>query len=81
MSINCTKKYPRLINNIDSVYEIDPKHNEYKAFLDFIDRNAEEYPDYPALNTPANSEYSAWDSISWSQYSSSDSTGEYTLCI
>ena len=37
--INCTKKYPRLINNIDSVYEIDPKYNEYKAFLDFIDRN------------------------------------------
>ncbi|MBL6628901.1 MAG: hypothetical protein ISP22_04810, partial [Candidatus Actinomarina sp.] len=32
-----------------------------KTLLDFIDRNAEEYPDYPALNTPANSEYSAWD--------------------
>ena len=28
-----------------------------KTLLDFIDRNAEEYPDYPALNTPANSEY------------------------
>ena len=39
-----------------------------KTLLDFIDRNAEEYPDYPALNTPANSEYSAWDSISWSEY-------------
>ena len=39
-----------------------------KTLLDFIDRNAEEYPDYPALNTPANSEYSAWDSISWSDY-------------
>ena len=41
---------------------------EGKTLLDFIDRNAEEYPDYPALNTPANSEYSAWDSISWSEY-------------
>ena len=39
-----------------------------KTLLDVIDRNAEEYPDYPALNTPANSEYSAWDSISWSEY-------------
>ena len=25
---------------------------EGKTLLDFIDRNAEEYPDYPALNTP-----------------------------
>ena len=41
---------------------------EGKTLLDFIDRNADEYPDYPALNTPANSEYSAWDSISWSEY-------------
>ena len=41
---------------------------EGKTLLDFIDRNAEEYSDYPALNTPANSEYSAWDSISWSEY-------------
>ena len=41
---------------------------EGKTLLDFIDRNAEEYPDHPALNTPANSEYSAWDSISWSEY-------------
>ena len=35
---------------------------EGKTLIDFIDRNADEYPDYPALNTPANSEYSAWDS-------------------
>ncbi|MDA2970030.1 MAG: AMP-dependent synthetase/ligase [Actinomycetota bacterium] len=41
---------------------------EGKTLLDFIDRNAEEYPDYPALNTPANREYSAWDSMSWSEY-------------
>ena len=40
---------------------------EGKTLIDFIDRNAEEYPNYPALNTPANSEYSAWDSISWSE--------------
>ena len=41
---------------------------EGKTLIDFIDRNAVEYPDYPALNTPANSEYSAWDSMSWSEY-------------
>lgn len=39
-----------------------------KTLIDFIDRNANEYGDYPALNTPANKEYSAWDSISWSEY-------------
>ena len=41
---------------------------EGKTLIDFIDRNASEYGDYPALNTPANKEYSAWDSISWSEY-------------
>jgi long-chain acyl-CoA synthetase len=41
---------------------------EGKTLIDFIDRNANEYGDYPALNTPANNEYSAWDSISWSEY-------------
>ena len=41
---------------------------EGKTLLDFIDRNANEYPDHPALNSPANAEYSAWDSISWSEY-------------
>ena len=41
---------------------------EGKTLIDFIDRNANEYGDYPALNTPANKEYSAWDSISWSEY-------------
>ena len=41
---------------------------EGKTLIDFIDRNADEYSDYPALNTPANSEYSAWDSMSWSEY-------------
>ena len=38
-----------------------------ETLIDFIDR-ANEYGDYPALNTPANKEYSAWDSISWSEY-------------
>ena len=32
---------------------------EGKTLLDFIDRNAEEYPDYPALNTPANRVFNA----------------------
>ena len=41
---------------------------EGKTLIDFIDRNANEFGDYPALNTPANKEYSAWDSISWSEY-------------
>ena len=41
---------------------------EGKTLIDFIDRNANEYGDYPALNTPANKEYSAWDSISWFEY-------------
>lgn len=41
---------------------------EGKTLIDFIDRNANDYGDYPALNTPANKEYSAWDSISWSEY-------------
>ncbi len=41
---------------------------EGMTLLDFIDRNANEYPDHPALNSPANAEYSAWDSISWSEY-------------
>ena len=41
---------------------------EGKTLLDFIDRNANEYPNHPALNSPANAEYSAWDSISWSEY-------------
>ena len=40
---------------------------EGKTLLDFIDRNADEYGNYPALNTPANNEYSAWDSMSWSE--------------
>ena len=38
---------------------------EGKTLIDFIDRNAEEYGNYPAINTPANAEYSAWDSMSW----------------
>lgn len=41
---------------------------EGKTLIDFIDRNANDYGNYPALNTPANKEYSAWDSISWSEY-------------
>jgi long-chain acyl-CoA synthetase len=41
---------------------------EGKTLIDFIDRNANDFGDYPALNTPANKEYSAWDSISWSEY-------------
>jgi acyl-CoA synthetase (AMP-forming)/AMP-acid ligase II len=50
---------------------------EGKTLIDFIDRNAEEYPDYPALNTPANSEYSAWDSMSWSEYR--DSSKKFSI--
>ena len=38
---------------------------EGKTLIDFINRNAEEYGNYPAINTPANAEYSAWDSMSW----------------
>ena len=40
---------------------------EGKTLIDYINRNAEEYGNYPALNTPANNEYSAWDSMSWSE--------------
>ena len=34
---------------------------EGKTLIDFINRNAEEYGNYPAINTPANAEYSAWE--------------------
>ena len=40
---------------------------EGKTLIDFINRNAEDYGNYPALNTPANDEYSAWDAMSWSE--------------
>ena len=40
---------------------------EGKTLIDYINRNAEEYGNYPALNTPANNEYSAWDAMSWSE--------------
>ena len=41
---------------------------EGKTLIDYIDKNAEDYPDFPAINTPANNEYSAWDAMSWSEY-------------
>ena len=39
-----------------------------KTIIDYFNQNADEFPDYPALNTPINDEYSGWDSTSWSQY-------------
>ena len=39
-----------------------------KTIIDYFNQNADEFPDYPALNTPINDEYSGWDSISWSEY-------------
>ena len=41
---------------------------EGKTIIDYLNNNAEEAPDYPALNTPINNEYTGWDSISWSEY-------------
>ena len=41
---------------------------EGKTIIDYLNNNAEESPDYPALNTPINNEYTGWDSISWSEY-------------
>ena len=38
------------------------------TIIDYFNQNADEFPDYPALNTPINDEYSGWDSISWSEY-------------
>ena len=39
-----------------------------KTIIDFFNQNADDYPDYPALNTPINDEYSGWNSTSWSEY-------------
>ena len=39
-----------------------------KTIIDYFNQNADEFPDYPALNTPINDEYSGWDSTSWSEY-------------
>ena len=41
---------------------------EGKTIIDYLNNNAEESSDYPALNTPINNEYTGWDSISWSEY-------------
>jgi long-chain acyl-CoA synthetase len=41
---------------------------EGKTIIDYFNNNAEEVPEYPALNTPINSEYTGWDSVSWSAY-------------
>ena len=41
---------------------------EGKTLIDYIDNNAEVYPDFPAINTPINSEYTGWDALSWSEY-------------
>ena len=51
----------------DQAASIDAKV-EGKTLIDYIDKNAEDYPDFPAINTPANEEYSAWDAMSWSDY-------------
>jgi long-chain acyl-CoA synthetase len=51
----------------DQAASIDVKV-EGKTLIDYIDKNAEDYPDFPAINTPANEEYSAWDAMSWSDY-------------
>ena len=39
-----------------------------KTIIDFFNQNADDYPDYPAVNTPINDEYSGWNSTSWSEY-------------
>ena len=39
---------------------------EGKTLIDYIDTNADEYADFPAINTPINDEYSGWDAMSWS---------------
>ena len=36
-----------------------------KTIIDYFNQNADEFPDYPALNTPINDEYSGLDSTSW----------------
>ena len=41
---------------------------EGKTIIDYFNNNAEEVPEYPALNTPINLEYTGWDSLSWSAY-------------
>ena len=51
----------------DQAASIDAKV-EGKTLIDYIDKNAEDYPDFPAINTPANEEYSAWDAMSCSDY-------------
>ncbi len=51
----------------DQSASIDAKV-EGKTLIDYIDKNAEDYPDFPAINTPVNEEYSAWDAMSWSDY-------------
>ena len=37
------------------------------TLIDLLNRNAEEYGNFPALNTPVNSDYTSWDSLSWSE--------------
>jgi len=37
------------------------------TLIDLLNRNAEEYGDFPALNEPANSEYTSWNPMSWSE--------------
>ena len=41
---------------------------EGKTLIDYINNNADEYPNYPAINTPINAEYTGWDAMSWSEY-------------
>mgnify|MGYP001269617033 CR=1 FL=1 len=37
------------------------------TLIDLLNRNAEEYGDFPAFNEPANSEYTSWNPMSWSE--------------
>ena len=37
------------------------------TLIDLLNRNADEFGDFPALNEPANSEYTSWNPMSWSE--------------
>ena len=37
------------------------------TLIDLLNRNADDYGDFPALNEPANSEYTSWNPMSWSE--------------
>ena len=37
------------------------------TLIDLLNRNADEFGDFPALNEPANSEYTSWNPMSWAE--------------